>query len=542
MLQILLAFAGGLLTVAAPCILPVLPILLGSSVGNTNKLRPIFIVLGFITSFALASILISILVLYIPFFSHDNIRTFAIILIAIFGIFLLWPKPFEMVMGTLSPLMNRVAGVQSHDNTGALLLGMTLGIVWAPCAGPILAAILALIAISGNSLHSVFLLIAYALGAGIPMLIIAYLGQWATTKIRSLARYSGILQKIFGVLIILLAIAMFKQYDTILENKLTAFFPQSHIETKLAGTKNTDTPAPGIEFSNYGKAPEFTDINHWLNSDPLAINQLKGKVVLVDFWTYTCINCIRTLPYVTKWYDTYKNNGLVVVGVHTPEFAFEKETGNVETAIKNFNIHYPVAQDNSYGTWQAFNNQYWPAEYLIDKNGTIVYEHFGEGNYDHTENAIRQLLGLDVNINASTTSLGNIGSPEMYFGTDREQYLTGDQKPFAYPTDYIFRDPDLLALNTFALEGNWQFYADHAALQKPNGQIRLHFSSGKVFVVAASDKPITIKVTVDGKPQPDVTVQASKLYQLFDSSDYSEHILEIKIPEAGFNAFTFTFG
>lgn len=184
------------------------------------------------------------------------------------------------------------------------------------------------------------------------------------------------------------------------------------------------------ELQNYGPAPEFSGISKWLNSDPLTMAQLRGKVVLVDFWTYSCINCIRTLPYVTKWYDTYRDKGLVVVGVHTPEFAFEKVTDNVADAIKRFNIHYPVAQDNEYGTWNNYNNQYWPAEYLIDQNGNIVYTHFGEGNYDHTENAIRKLLGLDGSMAEDNgQDLSRVQSPEMYFGTNRLEYLSSAQQP-----------------------------------------------------------------------------------------------------------------
>jgi cytochrome c biogenesis protein CcdA/thiol-disulfide isomerase/thioredoxin len=537
MVQILFAFLGGVLTVAAPCILPVLPILLGSSVGQKNKLRPLFIILGFITTFALTSLVISIIVRYVPFFSQDHIRTIAVIFIGIFGIFLIWPLPFELLMSKFSRITNATAGVgRGQSNTSGLLLGMTLGLVWAPCAGPILATILALIALQGNTGRSLLLLAAYSLGAGIPMLIIAYGSQYISTKVRFIAQYSQRIQQIFGVLIVSLSVLMFFNKDTEIINALTAYFPQSNIEAKITNQKPMD-----IGLENYGPAAELTGISNWLNSNPLTIQQLKGKVVLIDFWTYSCINCIRTLPYVTSWYDTYNKDGFVVIGVHTPEFAFEKVTSNVEAATKNFGIKYPVAQDNDYGTWSAYKNQYWPAEYLIDKEGNIRYEHFGEGNYDHTENAIRTLLGLTEDTNAKTSSLGNIASPEMYFETDRLQYLAPTQSPSAKPTQYLL--PIKLDLNTFALDGTWQFSGDHATLVKSSGKIKLRFSSGKVFMVASSEsKPITLKIIVDGKPQPDVTVSASQLYTLFDSNDYSEHTLEIDIPGSGFDAFTFTFG
>lgn len=538
MIQILFAFIAGLLTVAAPCILPVLPILLGSSVGQQHKSRPVFIVLGFITSFALVSALLSVLVHYIPWLSQDHVRNIAIVLIGLFGVFLIWPLPFEKFMSWFAPAINKTAGVGAgQSNTSGFLLGLTLGIVWAPCAGPILAAILALIAIQGNSAKSIGLLIAYGLGAGIPMLLIAYGSQYATTKVQSIAKYSGRLQQIFGLLILILAFVMYRQLDVAFENKLAGYFPQSTIEQQLT---HSDAPTTISELQNYGPAPDFTGISHWINSPPLTLSQLKGKVVLVDFWTYSCINCIRTLPFVTSWYDKYKDNGLVVVGVHTPEFAFEKVTSNVETATKQFNIHYPVAQDNDYGTWQAYHNIYWPAEYLINQQGEIVYKDTGEGNYDRTENTIRQLLGLQADPNAKTSTLGNIQSPEMYFEASRLEYLMSNQLPSTSPQTFTFSQE--LPLNTFTMSGTWQFINDHAELTQAQGALRLHFFAGKVFMVAAADHPLTLKITVDGQPQPDVTVQASKLYPLFDSSDYSEHTMDIEIPDPGLEAYTFTFG
>ncbi len=311
-------------------------------------------------------------------------------------------------------------------------------------------------------------------------------------------------------------------------------------------SSNAGQAGKEASFKNQGPAPEFAGISRWLNlpegRQALTLQELRGKVVLIDFWTYTCINCIRTLPYVTKWYDTYHDKGFVVVGVHTPEFAFEKVTENVATAIKRHKINYPVAQDNDFATWNAYSNQFWPAEYLIDQKGNIVYTHFGEGEYDHTENAIRQLLGLNGGVSQdSGQNLSQVKSPEMYFGTDREQYLTAEQKPSTTPHDYTL--PLNLSLNQFALGGNWQFAPDKATLVKGAGKIKLHFSSGKLFMVAQSqNKPITLHVMVDGKQQPDVTVSTSQLYTLFDSNSYTDHTIEIDVPNPGFDAFTFTFG
>lgn len=554
MIQIFFAFLAGILTIAAPCILPMLPIILGASVGQKSKLRPLFIVFGFVISFAAASLILSALVTHLGL-SQNFIRNIAIVMLLIFAFFMIWPLPFELLTAKLSGFISKASevGNSRKGSYGAFILGLVLGIVWTPCAGPVLGTILTLVATEGTTGKATVLIIFYAIGAGVPMLAIAYGSQWLTTKVRGLVKYSARLQQVFGVLILLLAIAMYFQYDTVIENKLTSFFPQSGLEQKLvsansfAAQNTTSTLKPvnnineKIELEDYGPAPEFEGITNWLNSNPLTKEQLKGKAVLIDFWTYSCINCIRTLPYVTKWYDKYKDSGLVVVGIHTPEFAFEKEKDNVQTAIEHFNIRYPVAQDNDFATWRAFKNQFWPAEYLIDKNGNIVYQHFGEGNYDHTENVIRKVLGLSgFSSNNNIVKAGSVRSPEMYFKLSRLKNLTPDQSASADSKQYTL--PQTLPLNNFALQGEWQFGNDHTELTKGDGKIRLHFSSGKAFIVASARKPVTLKIMVDGKPQPDVTVSMSQLYTLFDTKDYNEHTIEIEIPSPGFEAFTFTFG
>lgn len=291
------------------------------------------------------------------------------------------------------------------------------------------------------------------------------------------------------------------------------------------------------------RAPEFTGIDHWINSPPLTIRELRGKVVLIDFWTYSCINCLRTFPYVTHWYDKYKKDGLVVIGVHSPEFDFEKSTANVKQAVKHFHINYPVAQDNEMATWNAWHNQFWPAEYLVDKQGNVVLHHFGEGHYEEMEAAIRKQLGLPPATDdavKNSTDFSGIGSPEMYFGSNRLQNLVEPESPTASSHDY--QAPDTLPLNRFALDGRWKITPEFAQFLGQNGEIRLHFKAGKLHMVANSDKPVTLSVTVDGKSQPPVTVHMSQLYTLFDSHDYHDHVVTIKIPKAGLRAFTFTFG
>lgn len=291
------------------------------------------------------------------------------------------------------------------------------------------------------------------------------------------------------------------------------------------------------------KAPEFTGINSWLNSEPLTMESLKGKVVLIDFWTYSCINCIRTLPYVTEWYEKYKDKGFVVIGVHTPEFAFEKDRENVADALTRFKINYPVAQDNSYATWNAYDNHYWPAHYLIDQEGNIVDSHFGEGAYGETEKKIQELLGVsDMKISSAgdTSQFRNIKTPEIYFGLSRLEYFSSPESPDIEIQKYSI--PEKLRSNTFALEGEWKFDGESVELVKNEGKITLNFSAGKVHMVAESEKGVMVEVYIDGKKVREVEVTGSELYTLFDSDEYSAHILELKIPDSGFRIFTFTFG
>jgi thiol-disulfide isomerase/thioredoxin len=296
-----------------------------------------------------------------------------------------------------------------------------------------------------------------------------------------------------------------------------------------------------LSVSDRGPAPEFTGIFAWLNSPPLTMASLKGKVVLVQFWTYSCINCLRTLPFVKKWYEKYRDKGFVVVGVHTPEFAFEKETSNVETAIKRFGITYPVAQDNQFRTWNAYQNQYWPAEYLIDKSGKIVATQFGEGNYQEMENAIARLIGdSSPNTKVSDPDLSAIGSPEIYFGTEKNNgAIVGSQSARAGERSYSV--PDSVPLDHFALSGTWRLSEDNATLSADGGEIFLRFNAPEVNLVAGSPSPQTLSITVDGKSQPPVTVEGSQLYSLYSGAG-GEHTLRLTIPKAGLSAFTFTFG
>lgn len=305
--------------------------------------------------------------------------------------------------------------------------------------------------------------------------------------------------------------------------------------------QSTTQTVTEVKFVNQGPAPELAGLKTWFNSEPLTLAELQGKVVLVDFWTYSCINCIRTLPYVTKWYDTYQDQGLVVLGIHTPEFAFERVASNVETAVKRYAINYPVALDNDYKTWRAFQNQFWPAHYLIDKNGEIVYTHFGEGQYAETELAIRTLLGLEGEFTTPQLIEANqAATPEIYLGTLRLNNFGGSEQPLS--TEQIYAFPKKLAKNKFALEGRWRFAPEAVIHTEGFGRIRLNFTAAKVFMVAQSEVPVTLKVYVDGQLQKGVTVSGSDLYPLYEATQGGNHTMEIEIPSSGVQVFTFTFG
>jgi thiol-disulfide isomerase/thioredoxin len=288
-------------------------------------------------------------------------------------------------------------------------------------------------------------------------------------------------------------------------------------------------------------APEFAGVSTWLNSPPLTMAALKGRVVLVQFWTYSCINCLRTLPYLTSWYEKYKDRGFIVIGIHTPEFAFEKQTSNVEAAVKRYGITYPVGQDNQFSTWRAYGNQYWPAAYLIDKSGTIVTTQFGEGNYKQLEETLADLIGEHLPLtHAPDPDLSAIDSPEMYFGADKNRdAIVGSQNSDAGERSYTA--PEQLPLNRFAFSGVWTLGKDDAISSTDGDEIVLRFRAHKVNLVAGSSAPQTLSITVDGKPQLPVTIYGSQLYPIYVGTS-GEHLLHVTAPKAGLSAYTFTFG
>ena len=390
LLPILLALGAGVATAASPCILPMLPLLLGASVarpnapGHASRYRPLFIVLGFVVSFASTALLFGATTRVLGL-SQQVLRDAGIVILLISGVLLISPTLLERAMapfGRLADLAHRLGNRAGAGHAGGLLLGVSLGLLWTPCAGPVLASVLALIATDPQSQHAAGLLVAYSVGAGLPMLAIAYGGQAVTAKARGMARHAGALRKLFGGMVIATAAAMHFQVDVGAMAWLSRTFSSEPEQASGA----TAPPTSGA------LAPEFSGIDNWFNSSPLTMAQLRGKVVLIDFWTYGCSNCVNTLPHVKRWNALYKDQGLVVVGVHTPEFAFERETDNLRKAIARWGIEYPVAQDNGFRTWTAWRNEYWPAVYLVDREGKVVFRHVGEGDYARIELQIQQAL------------------------------------------------------------------------------------------------------------------------------------------------------
>ncbi len=568
------AFVSGFLTILAPCIWPLLPIIL-SSATTGGKRKPLGITLGIMLSFGVFTLTISYIVKLIPF-DPNLLRLFAVIVISFLGITLLIPILSQKLEGYVSRLSGSFGSKLANKNGfhGGFITGLALGIVWAPCAGPILATIATLAATQQVNSAVVLVTLFYVLGVGIPLFVFAEVGSRLFTKSRFVSKYTGRIQQIFGIIMILTAFAILTNFDKVLQAKLLDVFPSySSFLTKFESTDTVKQQLDALKnkkddmtriipesgLSNYGPATEFTGITKWLNVEkPLTMTELRGKVVLVDFWTYTCINCIRTLPYVTRWYDKYKDQGFVVIGVHTPEFEFEKNTTNVQNAIAQYNIHYPVAQDNDYKTWNAYNNQYWPAEYLIDAKGIIRRKHFGEGEYDQTEMAIKALLKeAGRNVDQSVVPLADQTpkqqiSPETYLGAKRMQYYYPDGNTgTGSKTFQLAENP---SENTFSYGGSWNIMDEYATSGK-NAAITYNFTASKVFlVITPATKNDQIKVLLDGKTVEDtvsgsdvhngtVAVDSSRLYNLIDLKGKIEnHILKLEFQTPGIQVFAFTFG
>lgn len=570
------AFLSGLVTIFSPCIWPVLPIVLSSSVvGKADRKKALGITLGIILSFTLFTLAVSSLVRVFGF-DPNILRFFAVLVIGFLGITMIVPGLLAKFESFISYFSSSWEGNKIQNRSGfiqGIITGLSLGVVWSPCAGPILASIAALAATGNVSLDVILITLMYVTGVGIPLFVFSYGGQQLILRTKRLSRYTGVIQRIFGIVMIITALFIYTNKDKdiqiilinrfpILSSALNGFENNPIVTEELNKLKGNTTPSlivnPFGLFNTNTPSPEFAGINKWLNSETsLTMAGLKGKVVLVDFWTYTCINCIRTLPHVTGWYDKYKDKGLVVIGVHTPEFIFEKNTGNVLSAIRQYNIHYPVAQDNDYVTWNAFNNQYWPAEYLIDGNGIIRRTHFGEGEYDKMEEAIQELLkdsGQKIDTTLTTmpdkTPTKNL-SPETYLGSKRMEYLSkigqvGNGKQ-------NFTIDKNLQPDHFSYGGEWDI-SDEYAVSGSSSVLDYRFNANKVFLIMnPGTEKGRVSVYLDGKPidsrtsgndvkEGVITVDTDRLYDVVNlSQSESDHLLHLEFTP-GIKIYTFTFG
>jgi len=587
---LLFAFLSGLVTIAAPCIWPILPIVL-SSAATGGKRRPLGVTLGIIISFSILTLSIAYIVRIIPF-DTEWLRYISVAIITLLGLSLIIPKLGAFIETAVSRLGNTFQPKRTDQNDrgfhGGFLTGLSLGVVWTPCAGPILATIATLAATRAVSFDLILVMTAYMVGVAIPLFTFSIFGQRLFSKSRIFSKYTGSLQKIFGVIMIATALLILTGYDRIFQTKLLNAVPSySQFLTKLesnsivtqqldtlAGRKTVnDQPIPSMQFPKasdanlpkLGSAPDFVGIEQWLNSEALTMDDLKGKVVLVDFWTYTCINCIRTLPYVTGWYEKYKDDNFVVIGVHTPEFEFEKKTANVEGAIKQYNINYPVAQDNDFKTWRAFENRFWPAKYLIDAEGTIRYTHFGEGDYDITEKNIQKLLkeaGLNNNKQAKADDLEGLldiphtsssggQTPETYLGISRMTGLASPERATSGSNRYSL--PKSLPVNNFAFVGKWNLSSESAKVEETGSGLLINFIAKDVYLVI-TPKTLKDKIAVfindeivtenAGKDVENgyVTIDEPRLYHLVSFNEKKEALLQLNFQTPGTEVFAFTFG
>ncbi|MGI8586088.1 MAG: cytochrome c biogenesis protein/redoxin [Chloroflexia bacterium] len=436
-----ISFLAGVLTILAPCTLPMVPLMLGATAGG-GRARPVGIVLGLAASFTLFSVVLAAALDALGL-TTDTLRLIAVFALAVFGLSLLVPAIGYRLSALLSPLARfgtRAEGQAASRGglLGGLVIGAGLGLIWAPCVGPIMASVITLAATRGATADSAAVALAYALGAGVPLLAIGYGGRALAQRAGRLTR-SGVVQRGFGALMLLTCLAILFKFDLKVQDAVASALPpdwtnglygieqQAPVQKELQNLKQTPStaipvaaipvptqppptatpagpalPAPvadklpaNVALQNLGPAPEVTGITDWINSKPLTVGQLRGKVVLVHFWTFECINCIHVQPYVKDWYARYKDAGLVVLGIHTPELSFEKDINNVRNAVRDQGVAFPVAFDPKYATWSAYHNNYWPASYFVDKQGQIRYTHFGEGDYEGSEQVIRQLLAAN---------------------------------------------------------------------------------------------------------------------------------------------------
>jgi cytochrome c biogenesis protein CcdA/thiol-disulfide isomerase/thioredoxin len=577
-LLILFAFVAGAGTAITPCVLPVLPALLSAGATGGRR-RPLGIVVGLAITFTITIAVLATVIDGVGL-ADGATRTVAIVVLLAFGIVLAVPAAADRLEAPLSRLARFGPRTAGSGFWSGLLVGGALGFVYAPCAGPILAAVVSVSASQGTSAQIVAIAIGYGAGSAVVLLLLAYGGRAALDRVRRAGRGPQ-LQRVLGAVMVITAMAMSLNLDVRFQTALANDFPSfltnptraiersGAVEDRLAdlrGSSRFDSAtaeattrahdAPAVAAKRYrklGAAPDFQDTQRWFNTPggrKLSLRrQLKGKVVLVDFWTYTCINCLRTLPKVTSWDRRYRDEGLAVVGVHTPEFAFEHDAANVKRAVAANHIRYPVAQDNDYGTWNAWGNQFWPAKYLIDAKGQVRYTHFGEGGYRQTEDAIRALLaerdgrspGAAYARGRALTADAKAATPETYLGAQKAQGFAPGP-PVKGTNVYRGTAPGKLAQNRFSLDGEWKVGKEGATAVR-GASLNAKVVAAKVYLVLRSEGETrrTVGVEVDGKPVRPVIVTRDSLYTLVSLPRAREFQLRLRF-EPGVTGYAFTFG
>jgi cytochrome c biogenesis protein CcdA/thiol-disulfide isomerase/thioredoxin len=625
MILFVVSYLGGVLTILSPCILPVLPFVFARADRPFVK-SGLPLLLGMAITFAGVATLAAVGGGW-AVQANQYGRFAAIVLLALFGITLLFPELADRLTRPLVALGGRLS--QKADNSNgsggsfgpSFLLGVATGLLWAPCAGPILGLVLTGAALQGANVQTSLLLLAYALGAATSLALALLIGGRVFKVMKQSLGAGEWVRRGLGVAVLCGVVAIALGLDTGLLTRVslasTSSVEQALID-KVPAQQASDQAQPIVmakgdsnammgggsamngapamtgasnvmsgggpammmmmkpksapaasDLPVEGQAPSLAGAVEWLNSPPLTIEGLRGKVVLVDFWTYSCINCLRALPYVKAWAEKYKDQGLVVIGVHAPEFAFEKNIDNVKQAAKDLNLSYPIAIDNDYAIWRAFNNQYWPAHYFIDAQGRIRHHHFGEGEYDQSEKIIQQLLAEAgksdvakdiVSVNAqgaeAAPDMGDVKSPETYVG-----YMRAEN--FASPGGAVADKPQAYALapslqlNQWAIGGDWTIGGERAVLNQPNGRIAYRFHARDLHLVlgpAADGKPVRFRVSIDGKApegdhgadidaKGDGTIAGQRLYQLVRQANPSaDREFQIEFLDLGAQAFAFTFG
>ena len=559
---LVIAFLGGLITGLSPCIVPVLPVVVAGGSAGTSRARPYLIIAGLVVSFSLA-VLVGSTVLSALGLPQNFLMWLGIGLLLALAVGLMIPKVGEL----LERPFNRLGSTRYADSGGGFVLGLSLGLVFVPCAGPVLAAISAAAGNHRVDASTFFVTIFYAAGATLPLLVFAVLAQRAATGWKKVREHLPVLRRVAGAVLAVTTLAIafgvldplqraVPGYTSALENRIESNAAIANQLHALSGEKANTLAQKQAAAAKVGtsslprlaKAPNFTGIVTWLNTpgdQPLSLAQLKGKVVLIDFWTYSCINCQRSLPHVESWYNEYKKDGLVVVGVHTPEFAFEHVVSNVRSEAGKLGVDYPIAVDNNYGTWDAYSNQYWPAEYLIDPSGEVRAYDFGEGGYGTMESNIRQLLTangathLPPPTDVVDKTPTNQTTQETYLGYSESnpQYFVGTALDYNKAVDY--HAPSSIPLNDLAFSGTWTDRSQQATAGA-NAALSLHFTADDVYLVLGGSG--SVDVSFNGRHLSTVKVSGiPTLYTLFSGQALQTGQLGLQVTP-GVQAYDFTFG